>query len=126
MKTSGRPVSPHVTIYSFPITALSSITNRVTGCLLSFGCAGLAAAEVAGGSGTALHLMQLVGSSSSTWLTASVKFSVAFPITYHYLGAVRHLYWDSQPGTLTNPGVAQSSYLLFGSATTLSVLAMFM
>lgn len=28
---TGRPVSPHVTIYKFPVTALSSITNRVTG-----------------------------------------------------------------------------------------------
>ncbi len=28
---TGRPVSPHVTIYKFPITALTSITNRATG-----------------------------------------------------------------------------------------------
>lgn len=33
----GRPVSPHVTIYKFPITALTSITNRVTGVALSAG-----------------------------------------------------------------------------------------
>ena len=33
----GRPVSPHVTIYKFPVTALSSITNRVTGVTLSVG-----------------------------------------------------------------------------------------
>ncbi len=33
----GRPVSPHVTIYKFPVVALSSITNRVTGVILSGG-----------------------------------------------------------------------------------------
>ena len=33
----GRFVSPHLTIYKFPITALSSITNRVTGVLLTVG-----------------------------------------------------------------------------------------
>jgi len=33
----GRFVSPHVTIYKFPITALSSITNRVTGVFLTIG-----------------------------------------------------------------------------------------
>jgi hypothetical protein len=33
----GRPVSPHVTIYKFPVAALSSITNRVTGVALSAG-----------------------------------------------------------------------------------------
>lgn len=33
----GRPVSPHVTIYKFPVTAISSIANRVTGVALSVG-----------------------------------------------------------------------------------------
>ena len=37
MAETGRPVSPHVTIYSFPVVALSSIANRVTGTMLSFG-----------------------------------------------------------------------------------------
>ena len=35
-----RPTSPHVTIYKFPIAALSSITTRVTGTALSVGFAG--------------------------------------------------------------------------------------
>lgn len=51
-KELGRPVSPHVTIYAFPVTAVSSITNRVTGCALSVGCAGLGAIELVMGSGT--------------------------------------------------------------------------
>lgn len=33
----GRPVSPHVTIYKFPPAAISSITNRVTGVILTGG-----------------------------------------------------------------------------------------
>ncbi len=28
---TGRPVSPHVTTYAFPVVAISSIINRVTG-----------------------------------------------------------------------------------------------
>ena len=34
----NRPVSPHVTIYAFPIVSISSITNRVTGVMLSSKC----------------------------------------------------------------------------------------
>ena len=34
---SGRPVSPHVTIYAFPIVAVSSIANRGAGVALSVG-----------------------------------------------------------------------------------------
>lgn len=36
---TGRPLSPHVTIYDFPAAALSSIANRVTGiALVGGGC----------------------------------------------------------------------------------------
>ena len=62
MKKTGRPVSPHVTIYAFPVGALSSITNRVTGVALSLGAAGLGAIEIVAGSGTSLELMQMIGS----------------------------------------------------------------
>ena len=34
---SGRPVSPHVLIYKFPIAAITSIANRGTGLALSGG-----------------------------------------------------------------------------------------
>lgn len=119
MKATGRPVSPHVTIYAFPIAALSSITNRVTGCLISFGCLGLGAAELVGGGGTSLCLMQWIGS-QGTLIAASAKFTVAFPVVYHYLGALRHFYWDSIPDSLTNEQVAKASYILFGATTAIS------
>lgn len=34
---TGRPLSPHVTIYAFPAAALTSIANRVTGVALVVG-----------------------------------------------------------------------------------------
>ena len=34
-KYPGRPVSPHITVYAFPTVAISSVTVRITGCLLS-------------------------------------------------------------------------------------------
>ena len=125
MKETGRPVSPHVTIYSFPIGAVSSITNRVTGVVLSLGCAGLGALELLGGGGTALGLMQTVGGMGPL-VAAGAKFSVAFPIVYHYGGAIRHLTWDKQPDFLTNIDVEKSSYLLFGSSVAVSGALMFM
>merc|ERR1712154_168346 len=78
MAKSGRPVSPHVTIYSFPITALTSITNRATGCALTFGAAGLGALELYGGSGAAMSLMHDIASTGPIVATGA-KFSVAFP-----------------------------------------------
>lgn len=125
MKETGRPVSPHVTVYAFPAVALSSITNRVTGCALSVGCAGLGLIELVGGSGSSLSLMQTIGSQGFP-IAAAAKFSVSFPIVYHYFAAVRHFMWDSKPEMLENQAVQQSSYILFGASTAISSVLMFM
>ena len=111
MKKTGRPVSPHVTIYAFPIAALSSITVRVTGCMLSVGLAGLATASL-GGADTAA-LMAAIGSSG---IGPLAKFSVAFPLTYHFGGALRHYVWDNNPDMLQNDQVRMHSIMLFGGA----------
>jgi succinate dehydrogenase (ubiquinone) cytochrome b560 subunit len=80
----GRPMSPHVTTYAFPAVAISSITQRVTGVLLSVGVGGVA----------------------------------AFPLTYHYAGALRHTLWDRKPETmLNNKDAEKSSYLVMGGST---------
>jgi succinate dehydrogenase (ubiquinone) cytochrome b560 subunit len=119
MKKLGRPVSPHVTIYAFPITALSSITNRATGCILACGFASLGGIELVFGSGSALHLMQAVGSQGFVVATGA-KFAVSFPLVFHYMGALRHFAWDAMPGRLSNHEVEQSSYYMFGAATAVS------
>ena len=48
------------------------------------------------------------------------KFSVAFPLVYHYMGGIRHLMWDRMPEMLENAKVEQSSYILIGAATAVS------
>lgn len=120
MKKTQRPVSPHVTIYAFPITALTSITNRVTGVALSVGAAGLGVVELASGGGGSVALMQDIASMGPI-VASTAKFSVAFPCVYHYLGGLRHILWDRYPDTLTNIGVDKASYALVGTSTLLSI-----
>jgi len=92
---------------------------------LSVGCAGLGALELVGGAGTSLQVMHWVGSQGFP-IAATAKFSVAFPIVYHYAGAIRHLYWDMTPDSLTNEDVEKHSWWLFGGSTVLSAGLMFM
>ena len=50
-----------------------------------------------------------------------LKFAVAFPLTYHYIGAVRHTLWDRKPESmLNNKDAEMSSYILVGSSTAVS------
>ena len=94
----------------------------MTGCALSFGCAGLGIVELFGGSGGALELMSAIGSSGGV-VAAGAKFSVAFPCVYHYLGGLRHLVWDNKPDMLTNVDVEKASYALLGASVLVSGVA---
>ena len=115
MSRTGRPVSPHLTIYSWPIVALSSITNRVTGIGLYFGAFGVAALDIVGGSGTSLSLAQDIATSGGV-VAPAAKFAVSFTFLYHYMGGLRHLWWDSTPEKLTNDDVKTSAYVLMGGS----------
>jgi succinate dehydrogenase (ubiquinone) cytochrome b560 subunit len=125
MNKTGRPVSPHVTIYAFPVMALSSITNRVTGVMLALGAGGLGSIEIIAGPGSALSLMETIGSQGFL-IAAPAKFAVAFPLVYHYAGALRHFGWDYFPEYLNNVDAEKSSYALFGGATVVSGVIMFL
>jgi succinate dehydrogenase (ubiquinone) cytochrome b560 subunit len=124
MKDKGMPVSPHVTVFKFPMVALTSITNRVTGTLLSFGCFGLGAAELMG-SGNALALMQTMGSQGLV-LAAATKFAVAFTASYHYGAGVRHFLWDYKPDLVNNEAAEKSSWQLVGASVGFSTLTLFL
>jgi len=67
----GRPVSPHVTIYAFPVTALSSITNRVTGAALTAGTTGIGAAALFG-----VDVAQVAASIGSSGIAPLAKVSL--------------------------------------------------
>lgn len=116
MAKKGRPVSPHVEIYRFPTVAISSITNRVTGVMLSIGVSGIGAMAFVGADPSAVT----TAIASTGGLAAIPKFAVAFPLVYHYLGGIRHMVWDRSPEQLTNEEVEKSSGLLIGGSVALS------
>ena len=88
MEKTGRPLSGHVDVYlkhnSFPLIAISSITNRASGVVLSAGIAGVGALSLAGADVPAT-MMAVSATAPFFW-----KFGVGFPLTYHYICGIRH------------------------------------
>jgi len=110
--------TPPVTIYKFPITAISSITNRVTGVALTAGVTLIGGLTLIGGDATAL--MSTIG--NTPILGTVAKATVAFPLVFHYLGGIRHIMWDKMPDThLNNESVEKSSYMLIGSSAAITL-----
>lgn len=109
-----RPISPHITVYRFPISAITSITHRGTGMLLGaytgmLGCAAL----VNSGPELAFALEQLGNSHALTG--AAIKFSVITPITFHWFGGLRHLIWDTTVKGFSVDSVVNSTYMVIGA-----------
>ena len=101
-------LSPHVTIYKFPITATSSILTRLSGLYMS---------GVFVGSGISYLLdIQLYEHyrKLKRYQKRVINYSLMIPGTYHALGGIRHFIWDKYPNLLVNNKVARSSYILFG------------
>lgn len=132
-----RPLSPDVfemdnrtPHYKFPLGALSSITNRVTGVALSVGFTGAGYIALTG------NLPGLVASIAATnpILLFPLKFAVSYTLIFHYLGALRHFAWDhhkignqaDKNSLLELPQVELASKVLFGASGVLALIASFM
>jgi succinate dehydrogenase / fumarate reductase cytochrome b subunit len=92
------PLSPHLQIWRWHITMLTSILHRATGIGLYVGALILTgwALSLAGGEATYSVYMGLLGS----WLGRVVMFGLTVCIFYHMANGVRHLVWDSGKGFL--------------------------
>ncbi len=91
-----RPLSPHLTIYHWPVTMVTSITHRLTGIALYAGTLLLAAWLVAAGSG--LETYQTFSQAAATPLGQLILFGFVWALAYHLLNGIRHLAWDTGYG----------------------------
>ena len=93
MSNDGRPLSPHLTIYRWPITMVLSILHRATGIALSFGFI----VFVLWLEAIAYESMSydLVRSMMTSFIGQVVLAGWLFSFCFHLANGVRHLIWDS-------------------------------
>ena len=96
MSNSGRPLSPHLSIYRWPITMTLSILHRMTGVALAVGLLVYAwwLMSAAGEAASYAQFSELM--QSGLGRAALVAWSAAF--FFHLANGIRHLIWDSGRG----------------------------
>ena len=121
--------SPHVTIYKFPITALSSITNRVSGIFLSTGFILYGTSFLLPNN---LNYITYISDNfnpkdpeKNNKLKKLIIFSTSLITSYHTYGSIRHLLWDYYPNLLKNNLVKNSSYIIIGASIYTSFMSLF-
>ena len=109
-----RIISPHLTIYKFPITAISSISNRITGIYLSLSLYGYCGFNCLN-TDTQNNLFKkyLNLHDISKLINKNI---LLFSISYHSFGGIRHLIWDNNPKLLTKNLLMKSNYVLLTSS----------
>ena len=96
MSNSGRPLSPHLSIYRWPITMILSILHRMSGIGMAVGLIVLAAWLINAAAGPDDYRQFEVIMSSLFGRLLLIAWSLAF--FYHLSNGIRHLVWDSGRG----------------------------
>jgi succinate dehydrogenase / fumarate reductase cytochrome b subunit len=104
-----RPVSPHLSIYRWPVTMLTSILNRATGIFLSVGTLLLVwwLAAAAAGPAPFARVQEFLISPLGLLLLLGWTASLSF----HLLAGIRHLAWDLGYG-FAKPGLNPVTWIV--------------
>jgi succinate dehydrogenase / fumarate reductase cytochrome b subunit len=92
MANGKYPTSPHLQIYRLPLTALLSITHRITGVILAFGCVLLVWLLAAAADSVASY--QVLFTHLDSWYGQIFLLGFVFSLYLHFCNGVRHLFWD--------------------------------
>lgn len=114
-----RPLSPHLQIYRLPLTALMSITHRITGVFLVAGMILLvvclmAVADGADQYGAVQSFLRSAGGQVFLWVWIYALF-------FHLCHGVRHLIWDTGHG-FERPTLDRYAYLEMVASIALTIM----
>lgn len=115
-----RPLSPHLSVYKFKYTLLTSILNRFTGLGLTLGLLLLTYWLTALSRGPEAYAKALTLLTSGLAKVVYAALLVSF--CYHLVAGIRHLIWDTGRG-LERAQAYRSAWLV-GIATVMLALAL--
>ncbi|MGH1367706.1 MAG: succinate dehydrogenase, cytochrome b556 subunit [Maritimibacter sp.] len=93
MNTSNRPLSPHVSIYRWPLNAIMSIMHRATGVAMSLAAILIVWWLLAAATGP--EYFATANGFLTSWFGDLVLFLSMLALWFHFANGVRHLIWDT-------------------------------
>ena len=88
----GRPLSPHLQIYRWPITMVASIAHRATGMALAAGTLMLSWWLIAAATGPDAY--GVFARVAANPVGEIILFGFLWSLAFHLLNGIRHLAWD--------------------------------
>ena len=110
MSNTERPLSPHLSIYRWPITMTLSILHRVTGVAMSLGLVVLATWLVSVAAGPADY--ERFATLMASLVGRLLLIGRSFAFFLHFANGVRHLFWDAGHGFEKSQANASAWFVL--------------
>lgn len=124
--TRARPLSPHITVYRWPITMVLSIVHRATGIALYAGILLVAWWLVA--LATSPEWFDTANGIMGSILGQLVLFGFTWSMFMHMVGGIRHMLWDTGVAMEKHTSIQTSWVSLIASLvlTALTWLALYL
>lgn len=119
MTNPDRPLSPHLSIYRWPVTMVSSILHRATGVAMSLGFVVLAGWLFDAAAGPDVYAGFVAAMSSTAGKLFLVGWSFAF--FYHLANGIRHVVWDTGHGLEKGQATA-SAWMVIATSVVLTAV----
>lgn len=110
MSNHGRPLSPHLSIYRWPITMTTSILHRATGIAMSVGFLVLCLWLIDAATGADAYAAFL--SYADTLVGKLLLIGWSFSFFYHFANGIRHFVWDAGRGFEKTTATASAWFVL--------------
>ncbi len=108
MASSGRPLSPHLQVFRWPLAMAISILHRITGVALAVGAVLMVLILISLAAGPEAY--QVIQTYITSTLGQIFLFLWTVALFLHLFNGIRHLFWDAGYGfdknTTTNSGIA--------------------
>ena len=117
MNNHDRPLSPHISIYRWPVTMATSILHRATGVAMAVGFLVLVGWLFDAAVGPDVYAKFVGAMNSTLGCVLLVGWSYAF--FYHLSNGIRHLVWDTGRGLEKGQATA-SAWFIIGASIVLT------
>jgi len=107
------PLSPHLQIYRLPLTALLSITHRMSGVILGIGA--LILVLILAAAANSPETYAIVHQHLATWYGQIFLVGLTFSLYLHFCNGIRHLFWDVGLGFELDTVNRTAKLAIFGS-----------
>ena len=113
MNNNDRPLSPHLSVYRWPVTMVTSILHRATGIAMAVGFLVLVGWLFDAASGPEVYDKFLGVMNTTIGWVLLVGWSFAF--FYHLANGIRHLVWDTGRGREKEQATASAWFVIAAS-----------